>query len=235
MIEVRPFDKLGQANHGWLDAHHHFSFAEYMDPDRMAVGPLRVWNDDTIAPQSGFPPHGHRDMEIITYVREGAITHEDNLGNRGRTIAGDVQIMSAGTGIQHSEFNLEDETTRIFQIWIIPNRQGHAPRWETKTFPRGENAGELVMLASGRPGDAQSGTPVIHQDAALFGATLDDGQSLTHKLAAGRQAYLVPSKGSLMVNGTPAGERDGVVITDENAVQITATGAAEFVLADLPL
>lgn len=235
MIEVRPFNGLGHANHGWLDAHHHFSFAEYMDPDRMAVGPLRVWNDDTIAPQSGFPPHGHRDMEIITYVREGAITHEDNLGNRGRTIAGDVQIMSAGTGIQHSEFNLEDETTRIFQIWIIPNQEGHAPRWETKTFPHGENAGELVMLASGRAGDKEADTPIIHQDAALFGATLGDGQGVTHKLAVGRQAYLVPSKGSLMVNGTAANERDGVVITDENEVQITASGDAEFVLADLPL
>jgi len=234
MIEVRPFDGLGHANHGWLDAHHHFSFAEYLDPNRMAVGPLRVWNDDTIAPQSGFPPHGHRDMEIITYVREGAITHEDNLGNRGRTVAGDVQIMSAGTGIQHSEFNLEDETTKIFQIWIIPNRDGHAPRWETKTFPRGENAGELVMLASGRAGDAATDIPVIHQDAALFGATLGNGQMVTHKLSAGRQAYLVPSKGSLMVNGTAAHERDGVVITDENEVQITASGDAEFVLADLP-
>ena len=234
MIEVRPFDGLGHANHGWLDARHHFSFAEYMDPDRMGVGPLRVWNDDTIAPQSGFPPHGHRDMEIITYVREGAITHEDNLGNRGRTEAGDVQIMSAGTGIQHSEFNIEDETTRIFQIWIIPDRDGHTPRWETRTFPRGENAGQLVLLASGRARDAGADAPIIHQDAALFGASLGDGQSLTHALDNGRKAYLVPSKGVLEINGTTAHERDGVVVVEETEIRITARGDAEFVLADLP-
>ena len=234
MIEVRPFDALGHANHGWLDAHHHFSFADYMDPERMGVGPLRVWNDDTVAAQSGFPPHGHRDMEIITYVREGAITHEDNLGNRGRTEAGDVQIMSAGTGIQHSEFNIEDETTRIFQIWIIPNREGHAPRWETRTFPRGDNAGQLVLLASGRAQDAGTDAPIIHQDAALFGATLADGHTLTHTLDAGRKAYLVPSKGVLEINGTTAHERDGVVVVDETEIRITANGDAELVLADIP-
>ena len=234
MIEIRPFDTLGHANHGWLDAHHHFSFADYMDPERMGVGPLRVWNDDTVAAQSGFPPHGHRDMEIITYVREGAITHEDNLGNRGRTEAGDVQIMSAGTGIQHSEFNIEDETTRIFQIWIIPNREGHAPRWETRTFPRGDNAGQLVLLASGRAQDAGTDAPIIHQDAALLGATLRDGQSVTHTLGAGRKAYLVPSKGVLEINGTTAHERDGVVVVDETEIRITAKGDAELVLADLP-
>lgn len=234
MIEIRPFDALGHANHGWLDAHHHFSFADYMDPERMGVGPLRVWNDDIIAPQSGFPPHGHRDMEIITYVRRGAITHEDNLGNRGRTEAGDVQIMSAGTGIQHSEFNIEDETTQIFQIWIMPDRTGHAPRWETRSFPRGENAGQLVMLASGRAQDADFDVPIIHQDAALLGATLHDGQSVTHMLGAGRKAYLVPARGMLEINGTTAQERDGVVVLDESEIRITARGEAELVLADLP-
>ena len=234
MIEIRPFDGMGHADHGWLDAHHHFSFASYMDPERMGIGPLRVWNDDTIAPQTGFPPHGHRDMEIITYVRRGAITHEDNLGNRGRTEAGDVQIMSAGTGIMHSEFNFEDETTQIFQIWIIPDRDGHAPRWETRTFPRGENAGKLVLLASGRAADANEGAPMIHQDAALFGATLAGGQTVTHELAPGRKAYLVPARGSLTVNGTDVGERDGVVITGEDAIHITAGEDAEVVLADLP-
>lgn len=234
MIEVRSFDGIGHFKNDWLDAHHHFSFGEYMDPDRMGVGPLRVWNDDTIIAKGGFPPHGHRDMEIITYVRNGAITHEDNLGNRGRTIAGDVQIMSAGTGIQHSEFNVEDEATQIFQIWITPNRDGHAPRWETKTFPRGENAGKLVLLASGRTEDSAAEVPIIHQDAALFGASLGDGESVTHDIAAGRKVYLVPSKGSLLVNGATAKERDGVVVVDEAELQITATGAAEFVLADLP-
>ena len=127
MIDIRPFDSLGAANHGWLDARHHFSFASYHDPQRMGWGRIRVWNDDTIAAKSGFPPHPHDNMEIVTFVRTGAITHEDSLGNKGRTVAGDVQVMSAGTGIRHSEFNLEDETTTIFQIWILPDSQGEPP------------------------------------------------------------------------------------------------------------
>ncbi|HET9630337.1 MAG TPA: pirin family protein, partial [Novosphingobium sp.] len=131
-IELRPFATLGAANHGWLDAHHHFAFAEYYDPARTQWGSLRVWNDDVIAPRSGFPPHPHRDMEIITYVRQGAISHRDSMGNEGRTAAGDVQVMSAGTGIQHSEFNLEDEQCRLFQIWILPDARGHAPSWGTR-------------------------------------------------------------------------------------------------------
>ncbi len=153
MIELRPFDSLGGANHGWLDAKHHFSFAGYHDPARTSWGNLRVWNDDTIQPQTGFPPHPHRDMEIITYVREGAITHQDNLGNKGRTEAGDVQVMSAGTGIRHSEYNLEDVTTKIFQIWIVPTRSGEAPQWGAKPFPKGERSGKFVTLASGYDND----------------------------------------------------------------------------------
>ena len=148
MIDIRPFATLGHADHGWLDARHHFSFANYHDPDRMGWGSIRVWNDDTIAAQSGFPPHPHRDMEIITYVRTGAITHRDSLGNEGRTEAGDVQVMSAGTGVAHSEFNLEDEETRLFQIWIIPDEAGGAPRWDAKQFPKGERSGKLEVLAS---------------------------------------------------------------------------------------
>ncbi|MBT7360839.1 MAG: pirin family protein, partial [Rhodospirillaceae bacterium] len=178
--------------------------------------------------------HGHRDMEIITYVRHGAITHEDNLGNRGRTEAGDVQIMSAGTGIQHSEFNEEDEATQIFQIWITPDREGHAPRWETKAFPRGEQAGTLVMLASGRDEDKGLDVPMIHQDAALFGATLSDGQSVAHIFSGYRKGYLVPSRGTVLVNGTEIGERAGAAIAGEREITITAQGDAEFVLADLP-
>lgn len=234
MIDVTSLDDLGHFRNDWLDAHHHFSFGSYMNPDRMGLGPLRVWNDDTIVAKGGFPPHGHRDMEIITYVRHGAITHEDNLGNRGRTEAGDVQIMSAGTGIQHSEFNEEDETTQIFQIWIMPDREGHEPRWETKTFPRGEQAGSLVLLASGRDEDKDLGAPVIHQDAALFGATLADGQSVTHIFSGYRKGYLVPSRGTLLVNGTEIGERAGAAIAGEREITITARGEAEFVLADLP-
>jgi len=234
MIDVTSLDDLGHFQNDWLDAHHHFSFGEYMNPARMGFGPLRVWNDDTIVAKGGFPPHGHRDMEIITYVRQGAITHKDNLGNRGRTEAGDVQIMSAGTGIQHSEFNEEDEATQIFQIWITPNREGHAPRWETKTFPRGEQAGDLVLLASGRAQDEGLGAPMIHQDAALFGASLTEGQSVTHRFLGNRRGYLVPSRGTVTINGTEVGERAGAAVAGETEITITAIGDAEIVLADLP-
>lgn len=140
MIERRPFAELGGANHGWLDAKHHFSFAGYHDAARMGWGALRVWNDDTIAPGTGFPPHAHADMEIITYVREGAITHQDNLGNKGRTEAGDVQVMSAGSGVRHSEYNHESVTTKIFQIWIIPDRRGQPPSWGAKPFPKSDRS-----------------------------------------------------------------------------------------------
>ncbi len=153
MIELRPFDGLGGGNHGWLDTKHHFSFGDYQDPARVSWGNMRVWNDDVIAPATGFPAHPHRDMEIITYVREGAITHQDSLGNKGRTEAGDVQVMSAGTGIRHSEYNHEAGETKIFQIWIIPQQRGEAPSWGARPFPRGNRAGRFVTLASGRAGD----------------------------------------------------------------------------------
>mgnify|MGYP000391795884 CR=1 FL=1 len=148
-FEIRPFAKLGAANHGWLDAHHHFSFGNYHDAARMNWGAIRVWNDDVIAPQSGFPPHPHADMEIITYVRTGAITHKDSLGNEGRTAAGDVQVMSAGSGIRHAEYNLENEPTTLFQIWIIPNRTGGEPSWGAKPFPKSDRTGAWQILASG--------------------------------------------------------------------------------------
>src|SRR5215510_5010842 len=153
MIERRPYATLGAANHGWLDAKHHFSFADYRDPARVHWGALRVLNDDTIAPNSGFPPHPHADMEIITYVREGAITHEDSLGNRGRTEAGDVQVMSAGTGIRHAEYNLEPVGTKIFQIWIEPTGRGGQPTWGSKPFPKANRSGRLVTIASGHESD----------------------------------------------------------------------------------
>ena len=149
MIERRSLSSLGGENMGWLDTKHHFSFANYHDSARMHWGNLRVWNDDTIAPKSGFPPHPHRDMEIITYVREGAITHQDSLGNKGRTEAGDVQVMSAGTGITHAEYNMEDVTTRIFQIWIVPTRQGEKPSWGARPFPKGDRVGQFVDLPAG--------------------------------------------------------------------------------------
>ena len=230
MIEVRPFDSLGGANHGWLDAKHHFSFADYHDPSRVHWGSLRVWNDDTIAPRSGFPPHPHRDMEIITYVREGAITHEDSLGNKGRTEAGDVQVMSAGTGVRHAEYNLEDETTRIFQIWIIPEKTGGEPQWGSKPFPKDDRSGAFVTLASGLPED--EGALSIRTPARVAGASLRAGETVTYKLGEGRHAYLVPATGAIEVNGVAANARDGVAVKDVAEISITAREDSELVLVD---
>lgn len=241
MIEIKHFDRLGRFDNDWLSARYHFSFANYHDPRRMGVGSLRVWNDDTIRPGSGFDLHGHRDMEIITYVRRGAITHQDHLGNVGRTEAGDVQVMSAGSGIMHAEFNREDEATQIFQIWIEPAVHGVAPRWETRSFPKAGREGRLVPLASGRPEDAKGDDASsgegralpIYQDAAILGATLAAGQTVTHPLAPGRKAYLVPARGRVTVNGKPAGARDGVVLQDVEEVTIAAEEDAEILLADV--
>ncbi|WP_437883176.1 pirin family protein [Pseudomonas sp. LRF_L74] len=231
MIERRPFASLGHADHGWLNARHHFSFASYHDDERVHWGQLRVWNDDEIAPHSGFPAHPHRDMEIITYVREGAITHRDSLGNEGRTEAGDVQVMSAGTGITHSEYNLEDVTTRIFQIWIIPERSGGKPAWGAKPFPKGERAGQFVVLANGNQADGDSLT--IRADAQLAAATLGAGQSTEYVLGTGRKAYLVAASGAIEVNGVAVDARDGVAIADESVVRITAREPSEVILVDV--
>jgi redox-sensitive bicupin YhaK (pirin superfamily) len=230
MIDVRPFHSLGGANHGWLDAKHHFSFANYYDPSRMGWGSLRVWNDDTIASDSGFPPHPHADMEIITYVREGAITHEDNQGNRGRTEAGDVQVMSAGSGIRHSEYNLEPETTRIFQIWIIPNQHGGKPSWGAKPFPKDDRSGRFVTLASGIDGDSDA-LP-IRTDARVLGANLKAGESAEYTLGGKRHAYLVPAKGKVEVNGVALEPRDGAAIRDVDTIRVTALEDAEVVMVD---
>jgi len=230
MIERRSYAELGAAQHGWLNARHHFSFAGYHDAERMCWGRLRVWNDDSIAPESGFEPHSHRDMEIITYVRQGAITHEDSLGNRGRTIAGDVQVMSAGTGIVHSEYNLEDEETRIFQIWIHPQQTGLPPSWGTRTFPSGDRAGAFVTLASGLPGDGEA-LP-IRAEARLAAATLAAGQSADYEIADGRRVYLVPASGRIEVNGLEVGAGDGVAVRDELRLTIRAVEKSEIVLVE---
>jgi len=230
VIERRPFDKLGGANHGWLDAKHHFSFAGYHDPARMGWGALRVWNDDTIAPQTGFPPHPHADMEIITYVREGAISHKDSLGNAGRTVAGDVQVMSAGTGITHAEYNLEPGTTRIFQIWIIPDEHGLPPSWGTKPFPKGERSGRFVALASGSRDDAEA-LP-LRTDARVLGATLKAGETAEYAMAPGRYGYLVPAVGKVELNGVALDARDGAAIRDEQVLRVTALEDSELVLVD---
>jgi redox-sensitive bicupin YhaK (pirin superfamily) len=230
MIDRRPFASLGGANHGWLDAKHHFSFASYHDPKRMGWGPIRVWNDDVIAPGTGFPPHPHADMEIITYVREGAITHEDSLGNVGRTEAGDVQVMSAGSGVRHSEYNREPDATRIFQIWIMPKTRGGTPGWGAKPFPKGDRSGEFVALASGFADDGDA-LP-IRTDARVLGATLKAGESTTYALGDGHHAYLVSAHGTIEVNGVRLDARDGAAIADEASITVTAIEDAEIVLVD---
>lgn len=234
MIEVRPFDGLGTMQLGWLDANYHFSFANYDDPGRRGWGKLLVWNDDTIQPGTGFDMHGHRDMEIITYVRRGAISHSDHLGNAGRTEAGDVQVMSAGKGILHAEKNEEDGVTQLFQIWIQPDRAGGVPGWQTRSFPKQERSGELVVLASGRARDKEREPLPLQQDAAILAATLRPGQSVTHRTGAERHVYLVPASGRITVNGKTAEARDGVAITGEEEIVIAATQPSEILLADVP-
>lgn len=229
-IEVRPFHSLGGADHGWLKAKHHFSFADYHDPKREQWGALRVWNDDEIAPNTGFPPHPHANMEIITYVREGAITHQDSMGNKGRTEAGDVQVMSAGTGVRHAEYNLEPSLTRIFQIWIFPRERGGAPAWGSKPFPKGDRSGRFVTLASGFAEDSEA-LP-IRADARVLGATLKNGESVQYSLAKNRHAYLVLAKGSVEVDGVKVNARDGAAITGVESFTVTASEEAEIVLVD---
>jgi len=231
-IDRRPFDSLGHANHGWLDARHHFSFANYYDPARMGWGAIRVWNDDAIAANSGFPPHPHRDMEIITYVRSGAITHQDSMGNQGRTVAGDVQVMSAGSGVRHAEYNLEAEETRIFQIWIEPRTSGGQPSWGAKPFPKGDRSGSFQTLASGFADEIAAGALPIRAEARVLGATLKAGETLTYDVGAGRHAYLVPATGALDIDGEAIATRDGAALTGGQTYTITATDDAEIVLVD---
>lgn len=230
MIEKRTFESLGHADHGWLNARHHFSFANYYDPGRMGWGAIRVWNDDEIAPNSGFPAHPHSDMEIITYVRTGAITHQDSMGNKGRTGAGDVQVMSAGTGVRHAEYNLEAEKTTLFQIWIMPKQRGGAPSWGAKPFPKGDRSGKFAVLASGFADDGDA-LP-IRADARVLGATLKAGETIDYALGEGRHAYLVPATGAVEIDGTSFNARDGAAIEGGRSIKITATEDAEIVMVD---
>ena len=230
MIDHRPFNRLGKANHGWLNARHHFSFGDFYDPKNMGWGAIRVWNDDEIAPNSGFPPHAHADMEIITYVRTGAITHKDSLGNQGRTEAGDVQVMSAGSGIRHAEFNAEAETTTLFQIWIEPTEAGGAPSWGARPFPKSDRAGRFVTLASGF--EDQDDVLPIRANARVVGATLKAGESVDYVLGAGRHAYLVAAAGVIEINGLRLQTRDGAAVMDEPNLTIKALEDAEVVLVD---
>ena len=230
MIHVQPFTALGAFRNEWLNARYHFSFSRYVDRARMGVGGLRVWNDDEIAPGQGFGAHPHDNMEIITSVRSGAISHKDSLGNQGRTEAGDVQVMHAGSGIVHAEVNLEAVPCTLFQIWILPSQRDVTPGWGTRKFPRGAEG--LVPLADGRAGADGTALP-LYADAAVLAGTLAAGQSAVHKLGAGRVAYLVPATGTLRVNGVTIGTRDGVTITSEDAITIEALSQAEIVLVDV--
>jgi quercetin 2,3-dioxygenase len=232
VIERRPFEELAGADHGGLKAKHHFAFADYCDATRQGWGSLLVWNDDEIAPGTGFPPHPHANMEIITYVREGAVTHKDSLGNEGRTEAGDVQVMSAGAGIRHAEYNLEQQPTRIFQIWITPSSKGGSPAWGSQPFPKADRSGRFVTLASGFETDHDA-LP-IRARARVLGATLKAGETIEYALRERRHAYLVPASGAAEVNGVRINARDGAAIKDVAVVRITAIADSELVMVDVP-
>jgi redox-sensitive bicupin YhaK (pirin superfamily) len=232
MIEHRPFNELVGADHGWLKAKHHFSFGKHADATRMGWGSLRVWNDDEIAPNTGFPPHAHANMEIITYVREGAVTHKDSLGNEDRTEAGNVQVMSAGTGIRHAEYNLEQQPTRIFQIWITPSSNGGSPAWGSQPFPKADRSGRFVTLASGF--DDDNDALPIRAPARVLGATLKVGETIEYAIGEQRHGYLVPASGAVEVNGVRLDARDGAAIKDVAIVRITAIENSELVMVDAP-
>jgi quercetin 2,3-dioxygenase len=228
-IEARPFASLGKRDYGWLKPNFHFSMADYYDPERMGWGNIRVWNDDEIAAQSGFPPHPHDNMEIITYVREGAITHKDSMGNVGRTEAGDVQVMSAGTGVTHSEYNLEDGLCRLFQIWVLPRERGVRPSWDQRQFPRTDRSGAFNVLASGY---GEDGALVINADARVLGATVAAGAVAQYDLGEGHHAYLVPATGRVRIEGTEYTARDGIAISGGGLLTVEAIEEAELVMVD---
>ncbi len=228
MITRYPYAKLGRANHGWLDARHHFSFASYHNPERQQFGVLRVINDDVIKAGAGFETHPHKNMEIITYVREGAITHRDSNGNVGRTVAGDVQVMSAGAGVFHSEFNLESEDTNIYQIWIEPNKLNVEPRWDSYEFPKEPTDNSLMLLVSG-DGDAPLS---IHQDAFIYAGHLMEGTELTHQIQ--HQAYVLVSEGTLELDGCVLSKGDGLEVVALTSIHIKALSNTKILVIDVP-
>ena len=232
MVDRKPYTSLPAYERDWLKARHHIAVLTEHPGVPTRWGALRAWNDDEIAPHSGFPPHSHTDMEIITYVREGVITHQDSLGNTGQTHAGDVQVMSAGTGIRHAEYNLQDTPALVFQIWIAPDRSGGAPAWGTKPFPKIDRAGEFVPLASGYEQDA--GALPIRSRARVLGATLREGETLEYALQTDRMSYLVATRGRLLVNGVRLEARDGAAIENVSAIALEALQDVEIVLVDVP-
>jgi len=231
MLELRPFNTLGGANHGWLDAHHHFSFAEYYDPTRMNWGNLRVWNDDVIAPGTGFPKHPHRDMEILTYILSGALEHKDSMGN-GRIIrAGELQYMSAGSGVLHSEFNPSaSESVHLYQIWLLPEKPGLSPSYEQKRFEPAEQDGQWRVVAAH---DGREGSLVIHQDAILYLARLQTGETLVRQFDPQRHGWLQVLRGNVSIGETKLAAGDALAMSHETELSVTANEAAELLLFDL--
>jgi redox-sensitive bicupin YhaK (pirin superfamily) len=227
MIEHKPFEEIGGGDLGWLKAKHHFAIGDHGNPAHKPVGNLIVFNDDEVAPHTGFGLHPHANLEIISYIQEGAVSHHDDLGNKGITRAGDVQVMSAGTGIRHAESNDEDGPLRAFQIWLKPRTGGGVPRWGTKPFPKEGRSNRFVPLASGRGnGDALE----IRSDAEVLGAMILGGSTIEFELRESDAAYLVPATGSVRVNGVRIGTRDGATIRNENRIQVEALVNSEVVL-----
>jgi redox-sensitive bicupin YhaK (pirin superfamily) len=233
MIQVRPANDRGVANFGWLDSRHTFSFGDYYDPNHMGFGPLRVINEDRVRGGGGFDTHGHRDMEIISYVLDGALEHKDSIGTGSVIRPGDVQRMSAGTGIRHSEFNHSKQSpVHFLQIWLLPERAGITPGYEQKTFDAADKRGKLRLVASS---DGRDGSVTVHQDAQLYASLLDGGDRVTHALRPARRAWVQVARGEVEVNGETLSAGDGAAISDEREVSITARAAnSEILLFDLP-
>ena len=230
MITIRKAEERGHFDHGWLDTYHTFSFADYYDPDFMGFRTLRVINDDRVEPGRGFGTHGHRDMEIVTFVIEGALAHRDSMGTGSIIHPGEVQRMSAGTGVMHSETNASlEEPVRLLQIWILPERRGITPGYEQKEFSEDERRGKLRLVASH---DAREGSVKIHQDVAIYASLLDEGASVSHKFAENRYGWVQIARGNVEVNGYKMTEGDGAAITNESRVTISGSGA-ELLLFDL--
>jgi quercetin 2,3-dioxygenase len=230
MLQLRALDTLAGGDGDWLKARHHFAVASQENPAHARLGNLVVWNDDEIASHSGFPMHAHRDMEIVTYVREGVLRHDDSSGGGGELRAGEVQSITAGRGMRHSEYNDTDARLRIFQIWLLPRRIGLDPRWATKPFPEMRSLGRFVPLASGFPEDQEALR--IETDARVLGATLETGHRIDYPLLSTRYGYLVAARGRVLVNDQPVGERDGIAITGQSGIAITAREPAEIILVD---
>ncbi len=232
MISIRKSHERGHANHGWLDSRHTFSFADYFDPAHVGYSVLRVINEDRVVAGAGFPTHGHRDMEIVSYVLEGGLKHQDSLGNGSVIRPGDVQRMSAGTGVRHSEFNASDrEPVHFLQVWILPESNGISPGYEQKHFPPESLANTLRLIASP---DGRDGSVTVRQDVRLYATRLDTTAALTHQLAAGRCAYVHVARGELAVNGAPLAAGDGARIRNETVIKLNQANAAEALLFDLP-